>query len=158
MKSQPWGRLSVPDVLLGMCVCARACVFTFYKLIVRVIDLERTFLSHCCPLRRLRLRGAFGVAVDRGQGPAPQCSVILQGQQTKPAEAPRLQLSSGFIWDVGLDSLTPALPLRGESSDSEEEEEEPRQAKVLYLHGLASLAETPLAETPLPQLLGPFLA
>ncbi|XP_036027752.1 protein RRP5 homolog [Onychomys torridus] len=55
-------------------------------------------------------------------GPLPM------GQQTKPAEVPRLQLSSGFTWDVGLDSLTPALPLRGESSDSEEEEE-PRHAK-----------------------------
>uniref|UniRef100_A0A8C6W9K4 Protein RRP5 homolog n=1 Tax=Nannospalax galili TaxID=1026970 RepID=A0A8C6W9K4_NANGA len=47
--------------------------------------------------------------------------------QMKPTEVPRLQLSSGFTWDVGLDSLTPALPTRGESSDSEEDEK-PRQA------------------------------
>lgn len=64
-----------------------------------------------------------------GEDETEQPGVPPKGQQTKPAEAPRLQLSSGFIWDVGLDSLTPALPLRGESSDSEEEEEEPRQAK-----------------------------
>ncbi|XP_012659116.1 protein RRP5 homolog [Otolemur garnettii] len=48
-------------------------------------------------------------------------------QQTRPAEAPRLQLSSGFAWNVGLDSLTPALPPRAESSDSEEDEN-PHQA------------------------------
>uniref|UniRef100_A0A8D1N005 Protein RRP5 homolog n=1 Tax=Sus scrofa TaxID=9823 RepID=A0A8D1N005_PIG len=48
-------------------------------------------------------------------------------KQTRLAEAPRLQLSSGFTWDVGLDSLTPALPPRGESSDSEEDEK-PEQA------------------------------
>lgn len=57
--------------------------------------------------------------------------VILQEKQTRLAEAPRLQLSSGFTWDVGLDSLTPALPPRGESSDSEEDEK-PEQATVLY--------------------------
>ncbi|XP_031246466.1 protein RRP5 homolog [Mastomys coucha] len=50
------------------------------------------------------------------------------GKQTKAAEVPRLHLSSGFVWDVGLDSLTPALPLREESSDSEEDEQ-PHQAK-----------------------------
>ncbi|XP_023571395.1 protein RRP5 homolog isoform X2 [Octodon degus] len=50
-----------------------------------------------------------------------------KGTLTKPAEVPRLRISSGFLWDVGLDSLTPALPPRGESSDSEEEET-PRQA------------------------------
>lgn len=66
--------------------------------------------------------------------------MILQGKQAEPAEVPRLQLSSGFIWDVGLDSLTPALPLRRESSDSEEDEK-PQQAKVLYFQGIASLAE-----------------
>lgn len=49
-------------------------------------------------------------------------SVILQGKQARPTEVPRLQLSSGFVWDVGLDSLTPALPPRGESSDSEEDD------------------------------------
>lgn len=48
-------------------------------------------------------------------------------KQTRLAEAPRLQLSSGFTWDVGLDSLTPALPPHGESSDSEEDEK-PEQA------------------------------
>lgn len=69
--------------------------------------------------------------------------MILQGKQAEPAEVPRLQLSSGFIWDVGLDSLTPALPLRGESSDSEEDEK-PQQAKVPYFQGIASLAETPV--------------
>ncbi|XP_051002694.1 protein RRP5 homolog [Acomys russatus] len=50
------------------------------------------------------------------------------GKQTKPTEVPRLRLSSGFMWDVGLDSLTPALPPRGESSDSEEDEK-PHPAK-----------------------------
>lgn len=47
---------------------------------------------------------------------------VLPKKLTRPAEAPRLQLSSGFVWNVGLDSLTPALPPRGESSDSEEDE------------------------------------
>ena len=47
---------------------------------------------------------------------------------------PRLQLSSGFIWDVGLDSLTPALPPRGESSDSEEDDK-PQQSTVSYFAG-----------------------
>lgn len=50
------------------------------------------------------------------------------GKQKKPTEVPRLQLSSGFIWDVDLDTLTPALPFRGESSDSEEDEK-PQPAK-----------------------------
>ncbi|XP_021007134.1 protein RRP5 homolog [Mus caroli] len=50
-----------------------------------------------------------------------------RGKQTKSTEVPRLHLSSGFVWDVGLDSLTPALPLREESSDSEDEQ--PHQAK-----------------------------
>lgn len=45
-----------------------------------------------------------------------------RGKQTKSTEVPRLHLSSGFLWDVGLDSLTPALPLREESSDSEDEQ------------------------------------
>ncbi|XP_060027377.1 protein RRP5 homolog [Erinaceus europaeus] len=48
-------------------------------------------------------------------------------KHSKRAEMPRLQLSSGFVWDVGLDSLTPALPPRGDSSDSEEDEK-PQQA------------------------------
>ncbi|XP_020823426.1 protein RRP5 homolog isoform X1 [Phascolarctos cinereus] len=43
-------------------------------------------------------------------------------KQPKPTEVPRLQLSSGFVWDVSLDMLTPAMPPREESSDSEEEE------------------------------------
>uniref|UniRef100_A0A8C6N5J9 Protein RRP5 homolog n=1 Tax=Mus spicilegus TaxID=10103 RepID=A0A8C6N5J9_MUSSI len=50
-----------------------------------------------------------------------------RGKQTKATEVPRLHLSSGFPWDVGFDSLTPALPLREESSDSEDEQ--PHQAK-----------------------------
>ncbi|XP_068954963.1 protein RRP5 homolog [Petaurus breviceps papuanus] len=43
-------------------------------------------------------------------------------KQPKPTEVPRLQLSSGFAWDVSLDMLAPAMPPREESSDSEEEE------------------------------------
>ncbi|XP_036591860.1 protein RRP5 homolog [Trichosurus vulpecula] len=43
-------------------------------------------------------------------------------EQPKPKEVPRLQLSSGFAWDVSLDMLTPAMPPQEESSDSEEEE------------------------------------
>ncbi|KAM4852440.1 protein RRP5 homolog [Thomomys bottae] len=54
--------------------------------------------------------------------------LLPKGRQTKSTDVPRLQLSSGFVWDVGLDSLTPALPPREESSDSEEEEEKPHQA------------------------------
>lgn len=69
--------------------------------------------------------------------------VILQEKQTRPAEAPRLKLSSGFAWDVELDSLTPALPPREESSDSEEDEK-PEQATVLYFPGLRPL-QGPLA-------------
>lgn len=65
-------------------------------------------------------------------------SVTLQEKQTRPAELPRLQLSSGFVWDVGLDSLTPALPPQGESSDSEEDEK-PQQATVSYFTGLCPL-------------------
>ncbi|KAL1787295.1 RRP5-like [Sigmodon hispidus] len=53
---------------------------------------------------------------------------LSTGKHTKPAEVPRLQHSSGFLWDVGLDSLTPALPPRGDSSDSEEDEK-PNQTK-----------------------------
>ncbi|XP_042545191.1 protein RRP5 homolog isoform X1 [Dipodomys spectabilis] len=53
--------------------------------------------------------------------------LLPKGRQTNSTEVPRLQLSSGFIWDVGLNSLTPALPPREESSDSEEEEK-PHQA------------------------------
>lgn len=68
--------------------------------------------------------------------------LTLQGKQTKSTEVPRLHLSSGFLWDVGLDSLTPALPLREESSDSEDEQ--PHQAKVLCFQDTATLAETPI--------------
>lgn len=68
--------------------------------------------------------------------------VILQEKQTRPAEAPRLQLSSGFAWDVELDSLTPALPPREESSDSEEDEK-PEQATVLYFPGLRPFCRDP---------------
>ncbi|XP_020036363.2 protein RRP5 homolog isoform X2 [Castor canadensis] len=57
-----------------------------------------------------------------GEEEIEEPNVLPKGKQAKPAEVPRLQLSSGFLWDVGLDSLTPALPPRGESSDSEEDE------------------------------------
>lgn len=63
-----------------------------------------------------------------GEDEVEEPKVPPGGKQSKPTEVPRLQLSKGFIWDVGLDSLTPALPLRGESSDSEEDEQ-PHQAK-----------------------------
>ncbi|XP_028005179.2 protein RRP5 homolog [Eptesicus fuscus] len=57
-----------------------------------------------------------------GEEEMEEISVLPKGKQTRPADVPRLQLSSGFIWDVGLESLTPALPPRRESSDSEEDE------------------------------------
>ncbi|XP_021101261.1 protein RRP5 homolog isoform X2 [Heterocephalus glaber] len=56
---------------------------------------------------------------------AAEAEVLPTGTLTKPAEVPRLRLSSGFFWDVGLDTLTPALPPRGENSDSEEDEKPP---------------------------------
>ncbi|XP_032986420.1 protein RRP5 homolog isoform X3 [Rhinolophus ferrumequinum] len=62
-----------------------------------------------------------------GEEEIEETSVLPKQKQTRPAEVPRLQLSSGFVWDVGLDSLTPALPPRGDSSDSEEDEK-PQQA------------------------------
>uniref|UniRef100_A0ABI7VYU6 S1 motif domain-containing protein n=1 Tax=Felis catus TaxID=9685 RepID=A0ABI7VYU6_FELCA len=62
-----------------------------------------------------------------GEEEVEERSVLPKGKPTRPAEVPRLQLSSGFIWDVGLDSLTPALPPRGESSDSEEDDK-PQQS------------------------------
>ncbi|KAM6184088.1 protein RRP5 homolog [Erethizon dorsatum] len=62
-----------------------------------------------------------------GKEEIEETKVLPKGTLAKPAEAPRLRLSSGFLWDVGLDSLTPALPPRGESSDSEEDEK-PYQA------------------------------
>ncbi|XP_010624753.1 protein RRP5 homolog isoform X2 [Fukomys damarensis] len=63
-----------------------------------------------------------GVEVYYREG-EEETEVLLKGTLTKPADAPRLRLSSGFLWDVGLDTLTPALPPRRESSDSEEDEE-----------------------------------
>ncbi|KAM9702378.1 protein RRP5 homolog isoform 2-T2 [Dama dama] len=62
-----------------------------------------------------------------GEEEVEEMSVLPKEKLTRPAEAPRLQLSSGFVWDVGLDTLTPALPPHGESSDSEEDEK-PEQA------------------------------
>ncbi|XP_068404596.1 protein RRP5 homolog isoform X2 [Eschrichtius robustus] len=62
-----------------------------------------------------------------GEEEVEETGVRPQEKQTRPAEAPRLQLSSGFVWDVELDTLTPALPPHGESSDSEEDEK-PEQA------------------------------
>ncbi|KAM5272458.1 protein RRP5 homolog isoform 2-T2 [Ctenodactylus gundi] len=57
-----------------------------------------------------------------GEEGLEEMKVLPKGKLPKPTEVPRLQLSSAFIWDVGLDSLTPALPPQGESSDSEEDE------------------------------------
>ncbi|XP_007665837.1 protein RRP5 homolog isoform X2 [Ornithorhynchus anatinus] len=47
-----------------------------------------------------------------------------QKKQIKPAEAPRLQLSSAFAWDVGLDTLTSVVQPKEESSESEDEEQQ----------------------------------
>ncbi|XP_006831373.1 PREDICTED: protein RRP5 homolog [Chrysochloris asiatica] len=57
-----------------------------------------------------------------GEEEIEEKTLLPQEKPPKPAEAPRLQLSSGFMWDVGLDSLTPALPPREGSSDSEEDQ------------------------------------
>uniref|UniRef100_A0A8I3WEE9 Protein RRP5 homolog n=1 Tax=Callithrix jacchus TaxID=9483 RepID=A0A8I3WEE9_CALJA len=62
-----------------------------------------------------------------GEEEGEETNMLSKEKQTKPAETPRLQLSSGFAWNVGLDSLTPALPPLAESSDSEEDEK-PHQA------------------------------
>ncbi|XP_074238910.1 protein RRP5 homolog isoform X3 [Saimiri boliviensis] len=62
-----------------------------------------------------------------GEEEGEETNMLSKEKRTKPAEAPRLQLSSGFAWNVGLDSLTPALPPLAESSDSEEDEK-PHQA------------------------------
>ncbi|KAK2098933.1 Protein RRP5 [Saguinus oedipus] len=62
-----------------------------------------------------------------GEEEGEETNMLSKEKQTKPAEVPRLQLSSGFAWNVGLDSLTPALPPLAESSDSEEDEK-PHQA------------------------------
>lgn len=67
-----------------------------------------------------------GVDVYYREGDEEESSAP-QEKPARPAEVPRLQLATGFLWDVGLDSLTPALPPRAESSDSEEEAE-PRPA------------------------------
>ncbi|XP_036857188.1 protein RRP5 homolog [Manis javanica] len=64
-----------------------------------------------------------------GEEEIEEMSVPSKEKRTRPAEVPRLQLSSGFFWDVGLDSLTPALPPRGESSDSEEDEKPQQSTK-----------------------------
>ncbi|XP_059955998.1 protein RRP5 homolog isoform X2 [Mesoplodon densirostris] len=64
-----------------------------------------------------------------GEEDMEEMSVRPQEKQTRPAEAPRLQLSSGFAWDVELDTLTPALPPREESSDSEEDEKTEQATK-----------------------------
>lgn len=78
-----------------------------------------------------------------GEEEIEETSVLPKQKQTRPAEVPRLQLSSGFVWDVGLDSLTPALPPRGDSSDSEEDEK-PQQATVCHiLQGFVLFAGTP---------------
>lgn len=62
-----------------------------------------------------------------GEEEIEETGALPKERQTRPADVPRLQLSSGFVWDVGLESLTPALPPRGESSDSEEDDK-PQQA------------------------------
>ncbi|XP_030890542.1 protein RRP5 homolog [Leptonychotes weddellii] len=64
-----------------------------------------------------------------GEDEVEEMSVLPKEKPTRPAEVPRLQLSSGFVWDVGLDSLTPALPPRGESSDSEEDDKPQQSTK-----------------------------
>lgn len=65
---------------------------------------------------------AWGECQVRGKLLASDSLWFSQKKQLKPTEVPRLQLSSGFAWDVSLDMLTPAVPPREESSDSEEEE------------------------------------
>ncbi|XP_011234650.1 protein RRP5 homolog isoform X2 [Ailuropoda melanoleuca] len=64
-----------------------------------------------------------------GEEDGEEMSVLPKEKPTRPAEVPRLQLSSGFVWDVGLDSLTPALPPRGESSDSEDDDKPQQSTK-----------------------------
>uniref|UniRef100_A0A7M4F1A3 Protein RRP5 homolog n=1 Tax=Crocodylus porosus TaxID=8502 RepID=A0A7M4F1A3_CROPO len=55
-------------------------------------------------------------------------------QEVKHMEAPRLQVSTGFTWDEGLNALkVPALSQPEESSDSEEEDDpQAMQAEDLY--------------------------
>lgn len=82
----------------------------------------------------LQARWGWGPGSSLSRVPSSHTSVLLQAKQSRPADVPRLQLSSGFIWDVGLESLTPALPPRRDSSDSEEDEK-PQQTTVLYFAG-----------------------
>ncbi|XP_045147375.1 protein RRP5 homolog isoform X1 [Echinops telfairi] len=56
-----------------------------------------------------------------GEDEVEEMALPRQEKPARLADVPRLQLSSGFMWDVGLDSLTPALPPR-DSSDSEDDE------------------------------------
>lgn len=102
--------------------------------------------------------GALPPPVGRGwgagaAGPSAGLTRAFDPQEklTRPAEAPRLQLSSGFVWDVGLDTLTPALPPHGESSDSEEDEK-PEQATVPYLPGHHLFHRDPRAPMLCPKL------
>lgn len=81
-----------------------------------------------------RARWGWGTGSCLSRVPSSHTFALLQGKQTRPADVPRLQLSSGFTWDVGLESLTPALPPRRESSDSEEDEK-PQQTTVWYFAG-----------------------
>ncbi|MXQ89190.1 hypothetical protein E5288_WYG015052 [Bos mutus] len=93
-----------------------------------------------------------GVEVYYREGEeAEEMSMLPKEKLTRPAEAPRLQLSSGFVWDVGLDTLTPALPPHGESSDSEEDEK-PEQATVPYLPGHHLFCRDPWAPMLCPSL------
>lgn len=89
----------------------------------------------------LQARWGWGTGSSLSQVPSSHTSMLLQGKQARPAEVPRLQLTSGFVWDVGLESLTPALPPRRESSDSEEDEK-PQQTTVSYFSG------TPWCQSP----------
>ena len=86
-------------------------------------------------------------------GPSAGLTRAFDAQEklTRPAEAPRLHLSSGIVWDVGLDTLTPALPPHGESSDSEEDEK-PEQATVPYLPGHHLFCRDPWAPMLCPSL------
>lgn len=95
----------------------------------------------------LFLLGGWGRGSRLSRVLSSHTSVALQEKQTRPAELPRLQLSSGFIWDVGLDSLTPALPPQGGSSDSEEDEK-PQQATVSHFTGLCPFAGTSCCQSP----------
>uniref|UniRef100_A0A8C0PBF0 Protein RRP5 homolog n=1 Tax=Canis lupus familiaris TaxID=9615 RepID=A0A8C0PBF0_CANLF len=86
-----------------------------------------------------------------GEEEVEEMSVLPKEKPRRPAEVPRLQLSSGFIWDVGLDSLTPALPPRGESSDSEEDNK-PQQSTVKRKARRKGLLEKQKAEKELSRI------